>query len=131
MTRPLPGVPLVALRLVGLLLAGLWPSAAEPYSRTTTSTGNALFWTEREVTLNLILPCLPDACYEAAAIEVAQAWTDAGARFTFRTTTQFADPCNHNDGLNSHTLVHRMWYALSAWRRRCDGGAGLPYRRND
>ena len=104
MTRPLPGVSLVALRLVVLLLAGLWPSAAEPYSRTTTDTGNALFWTEREVTLNLILPCFPDACYEAAAIEAAQAWTAAGARFTFHTTTsQLADPCGHNDGLNTVT----------------------------
>ena len=106
MTRPLPGVPLVALRLVGLLLAGLWPSAAEPYSRSTTDTGNALFWTEREATLNLVLPCLPDACYEAAAIEAAQAWTAAGARFTFHhTTTQFADPCDHNDGRNTVSFV--------------------------
>ena len=102
MTRPLPGVPLVALRLVVLLLAGLWPSAAEPYSRTTTDTGNALFWTEREVTLNLVLPCLPDACYEAAAIEAAQAWTAAGARFTFHTTTSpLAGPCHDRDGRNT------------------------------
>ena len=107
MTRPLLGVPLVALRLVLLLLAGLWPSAAEPYSRTTTDTGNALFWTEREVTLNLVLPCLPDACYEAAAIEAAQAWTAAGARFTFHTTiSPLADPCNHNDGRNTVSFVN-------------------------
>ena len=108
MTRPLPGVPLVALRLVVLLLAGLWPSAAEPYVRTTTDTGNAIFWTEREVTLNLVLPCLPDACYEAAAIEAAQAWTDAGARFTFHTTSQSADPCNHNDGRNTVSFVDSL-----------------------
>ena len=114
MTRPLPGVPLVALRLVVLLLAGLWPSAAEPYSRTTTDTGNPVAWTEREVTLNLVLPCLPDACYEAAAIEAAQAWTAAGARFTFHTTTsQSADPCNHNDGLNT----------VTPWSTQC----GMPY----
>ena len=114
MTRPLPGVPLVALRLVVLLVAGLWPSAAEPYSRSTTDTGNALFWTEREATLNLVLPCLPDACYEAAAIEAAQAWTAAGARFTFHhTTTQFADPCDHNDGLNT----------VTPWSAPC----GMPY----
>ena len=128
MTRPLPGMPLVALRLVVLLLAGLWPSAAEPYSRSTTDTGNALFWTEREVTLNLVLPCLPDACYEAAAIEAAQAWTDAGARFTFHTTTQFADPCNHNDGLNTVTpwstnvvCLIRLASSLGRWL-----GSGLP-----
>ena len=106
MTRPLPGVSLVALRLVVLLLAGLWPSAAEPYSRLTTSAGNAYFWTEREVTLNLVLPCPPDACYEAAAIEAAQAWTDAGARFTFHTTSQLADPCDLGDGLNTVSFVN-------------------------
>ena len=113
MTRPLPGVSLVALRLVVLLLAGLWPSAAEPYSRSTTDTGNALFWADPEVTLNLILPCPPDACYEAAAIEAAQAWTAAGARFTFHTTSQSADPCDRHDGLNT----------VSFSSTRC----GMPY----
>ena len=105
-TRPLPGVPLVALRLVGLLLAGLWPSAAEPYVQTTYM-GTPLAWADPEVTLNLVLPCLPDACYEAAAIEAAQAWTDAGARFTFHhTTSQLADPCDHNDGRNTVSFVN-------------------------
>ena len=106
MTRPLPGVPLVALRLVLLLLAGLWPSAAEPYVQTTYM-GTPLAWADPEVTLNLVLPCLPDACYEAAAIEAAQAWTAAGARFTFHTTTsQLADPCDHNDGRNTVSFVN-------------------------
>ncbi len=112
MTRPLPGVPLVALRLVVLLLAGLWPSAAEPYVQTTYM-GTPLAWAEREVTLNLVLPCLSDACYEAVAIEAAQAWTDAGARFTFHTTTQLADPCDRNDGLNT----------VTPWSTEC----GMPY----
>ena len=112
MTRPLLGVPLVALRLVVLLLAGLWPSAAEPYVQQTYM-GTPLAWAEREVTLNLVLPCLPDACYEAAAIEAAQAWTDAGARFTFHTTSQLADPCDHNDGLNT----------VTPWSTEC----GMPY----
>ena len=105
MTRPLPGVPLVALRLVVLLLAGLWPSAAEPYVQSTYM-GTPLAWAEREVTLNLVLPCLSDACYEAVAIEAAQAWTDAGARFTFHTTTQLADPCDLYDGLNTASFVN-------------------------
>ena len=106
MTRPLPGVPLVALRLVVLLLAGLWPSAAEPYVQTTYM-GTPLAWADPEVTLNLVLPCLPDACYEAAAIEAAQAWTAAGARFTFHhTTSQLADPCDHNDGRNTVSFVN-------------------------
>ena len=112
MTRPLPGVPLVALRLVVLLLAGLWPSAAEPYVQSTYM-GTPLAWADPEVTLNLVLPCLPDACYEAVAIEAAQAWTDAGARFTFHTTTQLADPCDRNDGLNT----------VTPWSTEC----GMPY----
>ena len=88
-----------------LLLAGLWPSAAEPYVQSTYM-GTPLAWAEREVTLNLVLPCLSDACYEAVAIEAAQAWTDAGARFTFHTTTQLADPCDLYDGLNTASFVN-------------------------
>ena len=106
MTRPLLGVPLVVLRLVLLLLAGLWPSAGEPYVQTTYM-GTPLAWADPEVTLNLVLPCLPEACYEAAAIEAAQAWTYAGARFTFHhTTSQLADPCDHNDGRNTVSFVN-------------------------
>ncbi len=102
MTRPLPGVPLVALRLVGLLLAGLWPSAAEPYVQQTYM-GTPLAWADPEVTLTLGLLCSPgpDPCYNAAVVAAAADWNAAGAQFTFHTTSYLADPCAHGDGRNT------------------------------
>ncbi len=97
MTRRRLGGPLVML-----LLVGLWPSAGAPYSRLTTSTGHPLVWTEREVPLDLVLPCLPDACYEAAAIAAAAAWSAAGGlAFPIPPTPPAVDPCGPPDGRNT------------------------------
>ena len=101
-TRPLPGVPLVALRLVGLLLAGLWPSAAEPYVQQTYM-GTPLAWADPEATLTLGLLCIPgpDPCYHAEVVAAAADWNAVGARFTFHTTSYLADPCAHGDRRNT------------------------------
>ena len=119
-TRPLPGVPLVALRLVGLLLAGLWPSAAEPYVQQTYM-GTPLAWADPEVTLTLGLLCIPgpDPCYHAAVVAAAANWNAAGAQFTFQTTSYLADPCAHGDRRNTVSFfVHPMRHGFSA---RCPG----------
>ena len=101
-TRTLPGVPLVALRLVGLLLAGLWPSAAEPYVQQTYM-GTPLAWADPEATLTLGLLCSPgpDPCYHAAVVAAAADWNAVGAQFTFHTTSYLADPCAHGDRRNT------------------------------
>ena len=95
-------MPLVALRLVVLLLAGLWPSAAEPYVQQTYM-GTPLAWADPEVTLTLGLLCIPgpDPCYHAEVVAAAADWNAVGARFTFHTTSYLADPCAHGDRRNT------------------------------
>ncbi len=102
MTRMTLVMPLVALRLVVLLLAGLWPSAGEPYVQQTYM-GAPLAWADPEVTLTMGLLCIPgpDPCYNAEVVAAAADWNATGARFTFHTTSDIADPCAHGDRRNT------------------------------
>jgi len=99
------------LLLLGVLVTAsvrFLPEGAA-FVRTTFSNGAAVFWPEARTTLNLQLGCpaTPLAnfgpCWDDVAADALTRWNGAAARFRFsrQSSPAPADPCAHQDGVNT------------------------------